>query len=84
MSMDKEELLELKEEIDEAKEKAATLKGRKDVLVEQLKEKWGVSTPAKASAKLKTMEEKLEEIEEEIEKATEKLEKQLQDENHEE
>ncbi|MCK5016197.1 MAG: hypothetical protein KAS32_03915 [Candidatus Peribacteraceae bacterium] len=81
MSLDQEQLLDLKQDIDEAKEKKATLQGRKDVLVEQLEKKWNVSTPTKASAKLQEMEQEIETMDEEIKEATEKLEKQLQNEN---
>ena len=49
--MDYDDLVDLKQDIEEAKEKVATLKGRKDVLVEQLKEKWDVATPKQASKK---------------------------------
>jgi hypothetical protein len=75
--MNQEDLLDLKQEINKAKEKKAGLLGRKEILVEQLKARYGVSTPAKASAKLQSMEQEIESMDDEIQEATEKLEEQL-------
>jgi len=75
--MTDQELLDLKQEIIEAKDKATKLQGRKDLLTEQLKEKYGVTTLKQAQEKLKKMEQNLETLRTEIEEATEKLEEKL-------
>ena len=41
MPMNEKQLLELKEEIEKAKNKLAELKGRKEYLLQELKDKWG-------------------------------------------
>jgi len=75
--MTEQELLDLKQEIIEAKDTATKLQGRKDLLTEQLKEKYGVTTLKQAQEKLKKMEQNLETLRTEIEEATEKLEEKL-------
>ena len=75
--MTEQELLDLKQEINEAKDKSTKLQGRKDLLVEQLKEKYNVTTLKQAKEKLKKMEQSLETLHVQIEDATEKLEEKL-------
>ena len=53
--MDQQDLLELKEKIDSAKEKAAELKGRKQGLMKELTDDWGCSTVAEAEKKIKAI-----------------------------
>jgi len=72
-----QELLDLKQEINEAKDKSTKLQGRKDLLVEQLKEKYNVTTLKQAKEKLKKMEQSQETLNTQIEEATEKLEEKL-------
>ena len=80
--MTQEELLELKQEIDESQDKATKLTARKDLLVEQLKDKWKVTTPKQAKAKLDSMQEDIEELDDKIDKATEELEDKLNEQNN--
>lgn len=75
--MTDQELLDLKQEIIEAKDKATKLQGRKDLLTEQLKEKYGVSSLKQAQEKLKKMESDLEDLYAKITKEIEKLEEKL-------
>jgi len=75
--MTEQGLLDLKQEINEAKDKSTKLQGRKDLLVEQLKEKYNVTTLKQAKEKLKKMEQSLETLHVQIEDATEKLEEKL-------
>jgi len=78
--MNEAELLELKQEIADAKDKAAELTGKQTLLLEQLKEQYGVSTVKAGETKLKKLKKDIEAKELEIEEATDKLENQLQDE----
>jgi len=75
--MTDQELLDLKQEIIEAKDKATKLQGRKDLLTEQLKEKYGVTTLKQAQEKLKKMNDDLEDLYAKITKEIEKLEEKL-------
>lgn len=75
--MTKEELLELKAEIEEAQTEATKLQGRKDVLLEQLKKKWKVEDLKGAKSKLKIMQKNLDTLDDEIDKEIEILETQL-------
>lgn len=75
--MTKEELLELKAEIEEAQTEATKLQGRKDVLLEQLKKKWKVEDLKGAKSKLKIMQKNLDTLDDKIDKEIEILETQL-------
>jgi len=79
--MTKEDLLELKAEIEEAQESASRYQGKKEMLEEQLKEKFGVKTPAEGRKKLKTMQEGIDKLNEEIETLTAELEDELDEQN---
>ncbi len=50
--MDKQELLDLQEEINTAKQKVNQLEGRKEYLMQQLKEQWNCSSVKQAEKKL--------------------------------
>jgi hypothetical protein len=80
--MNESDLLELKQEISEARGKAAELKGQRTILTKQLKEKWGVTTPKEGKDKLQTLQTEIDKKEQEIEKRTEELEKQLHNEEN--
>lgn len=79
--MTETELLELKQQIDDAKSTIKNLEGRRDLLMEQLKEKWGLKTIAEAEKKVKSLETSIEKYDTQIEESTAELEKQLEDEN---
>ena len=81
--MNEQELLELKREIEEAKENLSKLEGRKEQLLEQLQKQYGIKTLVAAEKKKKSLEEEIEEWDEKIREATEELENQLQNENKE-
>lgn len=75
--MTEQDLLDLKQEITDAKAKTTKLEGRHDLLLEQLKDKYGVTTIGQAKKKLKAMEKSLETLDEEIKENTEKLEQRI-------
>ena len=77
--MTEQELLDLKQEITEAKESKNKLEARRDLLMDQLKEKFGVSTIAGARKKAKQLQEEVQEWEQKIAEATEELEAKLND-----
>lgn len=79
--MNETELLELKQDIDTAKDKAAGLKGQRELLTKQLNEKWKVKNPKEGKAKLESMQADIDAKDLEIQEATEKLEKQLDEQN---
>jgi predicted nuclease with TOPRIM domain len=70
---DEQHLLNLKEEIAEAKNKVAELKGQQIALMKQLKDEWGCSTLEEAKAKVKQMEDELSDLDEEIQKGIDEL-----------
>lgn len=77
--MNEKDLLELKEEIEDAKVELSNLEGRRDSLLEQLEEEWDCVDLIEAENKLSELETELEEIQEkisqEISKITEEYEK---------
>lgn len=74
--MTEKDLLTLKEEIEEAKEKFQQLKGQKNALMQQLKEEWGCNTVEEGNTKLRELEKEVEVLSNEIVDGLEKLEKQ--------
>lgn len=77
--MTERELLELKEQIDEAKEKMSRLQGQHDGLLQQLKDDWGCTTLEQAQKKLKAMEKDVENLSNEILTGLRKLEEKYND-----
>jgi len=75
--MKEADLLKLKGEITEAKSTVKNLEGRRDLLLEQLKEKWGVKTGAEASKKIKSLEASIAKFDTEIGLASAALEQEL-------
>ena len=75
--MTTQELLDLKQEIEESKESCTKLEGRKETLMEQLQKKFGVKTIPAAEKKLKAMEKEINEWDEKIETAIAELETKL-------
>ena len=72
--MNEKQLLELKEQIDASKSKLSELKGRKQVLMGTLKEKWGCSTVRQAEEKMQELKEKIADFEYSKEKGIKVLE----------
>jgi predicted nuclease with TOPRIM domain len=71
--MNEQDLLELKEEIEEAKQKVSELKGEKQALMKRLKEDWDCNSVDEAKTKLAEIEKKIEKITENIEIGCENL-----------
>ena len=82
--MNEKQLLELKHEINEAKQNISKMEGKRDTLLEQLHEKFGVKTLKAADAKITALKKEISQWEQKIETATTELEKQLEDETQEE
>ena len=72
--MNEKQLLELKEQIDASKSKLSELKGRKQVIMGKLKEKWGCSTVRQAEEKMQELKEKIADFEYSKEKGIKVLE----------
>lgn len=72
--MTERELIELKQEVEEAKDKALQLQGQRDALLQQLKEEWGCSTIKEATKKLKDLEKSVTALSDEIAHEMEELE----------
>lgn len=58
--MNERQLLELKEDIEKAKQEISELKGQKKGLMKQLKEDWGCETLEQAQEQLESFKEKQE------------------------
>lgn len=71
--MTEQQLIDLKEEITEAKDEINRLEGRKDWLMKQLKDEWGCKTLKQAKKKLQTIKEDILDYDEKIEAGVEKL-----------
>lgn len=67
------DLLDLKEEIDQAKTKKAEYVGQKNALMKQLKDNWGCTTLEQAEKKLTSIEKQINELKESIEEKTAEL-----------
>jgi len=72
--MDKKGLLELKEQIDEAKKTAGELTGKLNYLNSQLKETWDCKNVTEADTKVNVMYKKIEKLEKQIKTGIEELE----------
>lgn len=79
--MNEQELLDLKEDIDQAKQKHSELKGRKEFLMKQLKEDWSCTTVEQAEKASAKMEKEIETLNEQIKKGTEELQEKLETED---
>ena len=75
--MNKSELLELKQQIEDTATEITKLETREELLMEQLKKDHNCATTAIAATRIKTMESAIEKLDDEIAEATEQLEKQL-------
>lgn len=72
--MKEQDLLKLKQEIDEAKDNVNQLKGQQTALLKQLKEEWGCSTIEAAEKKIAKMKKEIEILNTSIETGLEELE----------
>lgn len=73
--MTEQELLKLKDRIDEAKTKASTLQGQKDYLLKDLKTNWKCNDIEDAESKLEEKTESISDLEDQIKDGLSKLEK---------
>lgn len=71
--MTEQELLNLKQEIEEAKTKVAELQGSKKHLMKELENDWKCTTVKQAEKKLETMKAELEKLKQKIQESTEEL-----------
>ena len=72
--MSQEKLLQLKEEIEEAKTNVAQLTGQKNTLMAQLKKDWKCTTLGEAKKKLKDLQKQIDDLNSQIEQGIEELE----------
>lgn len=73
-AMDEKRLLDLKQQIDDAKLEVSQLKGRRANLMEQLQEQWGCKTVKEAEAKLEKMRQETTQLEAQLKKGIQQLE----------
>lgn len=78
--MTERELIELKQEIDEARDLYSKLQGQKEALMQQLKEEYNCTSTKQAQKMLIKMGSEIDEINDEINKGLEELEKMFYDE----
>ena len=71
--MTEQKLLDLKDQVEEAKEKVSELKGQQNALSKQLKDDWDCSSVANAEIKLKSMEAAITLLDKKIEKGVQEL-----------
>ena len=74
MALDERQLLDLKQEIEEAKSRISELKGQRNAVLQQLKDDFKCNNIEQANEKLKALEHKSENITKEINKLTQELE----------
>jgi hypothetical protein len=78
--MTEQELLDLKQKIETSKENLSKMEGRKEALMDQLLQKFGIKTIAEAKRKIKKLEEDVAEWDQKIEDATVELENKMNEE----
>lgn len=76
------DLFKLKENIEDAKNRLAELKGQRKALITQLKEEWGVTSIEEADKKLKALERNIVSLQEERDKGILSLKKMMEDDGH--
>ena len=72
--MEHQDLLDLKEKIDQAKEKSAELKGQLKGLTKELSDDWGCTNLAQAEKKVTEMETDITKLNDQIKAGVEELE----------
>jgi flagellar biosynthesis chaperone FliJ len=68
-----QELERMKKKVDEAKTKVSNLEGKRDSLLEQLKNDFGLDTVEQAEKKLKELEQQKEELEQQVEEKLQEI-----------
>jgi hypothetical protein len=84
MTLTKQELLDLLEEVQEAKSSTSELKGQQTAIKKQLKDDFGCNSLETAEEEIDTMNKKLTIYDKKIKKGSEELESQLNEEEEEE
>ncbi|MFA5934991.1 MAG: hypothetical protein WC827_03850 [Candidatus Paceibacterota bacterium] len=79
--MDEKGLLQLKQDIDEAKNSVNQLKGQQTALLKQLKDEWGCSSIEEAEKRIKKMQKEIETLDASIETGLEELEESQNNKN---
>lgn len=64
--MTEKQLLELKKKIETTKIEISTLKGRQDILMQQLKDQWGCDSIKQAEDKLLSLQKEVENLDAQI------------------
>lgn len=78
MALNEQQLLDLKEDVELAKQKVSELTGQSTVLLNQLKIDWGCKTIKEAEDKLAEMEKSISILDKKIEKGIEELEEKYE------
>ena len=78
MALNEKQLLDLKEDVGEAKTKVAELTGQNNALTNQLKTDWSCKTIAEAEVKLAKMDKDITSIDKKIEKGIQELEEKYE------
>jgi len=73
MALTEKQLLDLKDDVAEAKTKVSELTGQEKALTNQLKTDWGCKTIAEAEKKLKEMDDEITSIDKKIEDGIKEL-----------
>lgn len=76
--MNEKELLELKEQIEDAKQEVNRLEGRQDGLMSQLQKDWGCKTLGQAKKKLEGLKDEIKDLEGKIESGVAELEERYE------
>jgi len=77
MTITEQQLLELKDKIDAAKQTVSELTGQKQALMRQLKEDWGCETVEDAEVKLDAMDNSIAVLDRRIKNGIKDLEKEI-------
>lgn len=76
--MNEQQLLNLKHQVEEAKDKAAELKGQQKSLMARLDKDWGCKTVAQAEKKAKEIQTEIDQLNDQINKGVEELEEKYE------
>jgi len=76
--MKEQDLLDLKQQIEDAKQSVAELKGEQTALLKQLKDTYKCSTIAEAEKKAEQMQAEIEKIQEQIDEGCKELEEKYE------
>lgn len=76
--MKEQQLLDLKQQIEDAKQSVAELKGEQTALLKQLKDNYKCNTIAEAEKKAQQMQEEIEKLQEQINEGCKELEEKYE------